>query len=51
VFCLKYLRRPEGIKSLGVGVTDGCEPPCGSWELNQGPLKEQPMSITVELSL
>jgi hypothetical protein len=23
-------------------VTDGCEPPCGCWELNPGPLEEQP---------
>ncbi|KRY65434.1 hypothetical protein T4D_8955 [Trichinella pseudospiralis] len=20
---------------------DGCEPPCGCWELNSGPLEEQ----------
>jgi hypothetical protein len=23
-------------------ITDGCEPPCGCWELNSGPLEEQP---------
>jgi hypothetical protein len=23
---------------LGTGVTDGCELPCGCWELNLGPL-------------
>jgi hypothetical protein len=22
-------------------VMDGCEPPCGCWELNLGPLQEQ----------
>jgi hypothetical protein len=22
-------------------VTDGCEPPCGCWDLNSGPLEEQ----------
>jgi len=22
-------------------ITDGCEPPCGCWELNSGPLEEQ----------
>ena len=27
----------EGINPL----TDGCEPPCGYWELNSGPLGEQ----------
>jgi hypothetical protein len=26
----------EGIGS----ITDGCEPPCGGWELNSGPLGE-----------
>jgi hypothetical protein len=22
-------------------ITNGCEPPCGCWELNSGPLQEQ----------
>ena len=25
-------------------ITNGCEPPCGCWELNSGPLEEQPVS-------
>jgi hypothetical protein len=25
-------------------ITDGCEPPCGCWELNSGPLEENPLS-------
>ena len=34
-----YPQRPEeDIGSPGTGVTDGCEPPCGSWKLNLGPL-------------
>jgi hypothetical protein len=24
-------------------ITDGCEPPCGCWELNSGPLEKQPV--------
>jgi hypothetical protein len=32
-------------------ITDGCEPPCGCWELNSGPLKEQPVLLTTEPSL
>jgi hypothetical protein len=32
-------------------ITDGCEPPCSCWELNSGPLEEQPVLLTVELSL
>jgi hypothetical protein len=30
----------EGIRSQA----DGCEPPCGWWELNSGPLEEQAVS-------
>jgi hypothetical protein len=37
--------------SPGTGVTDSCELPCGSWELNQGGLKEQPVLLTTEPSL
>jgi hypothetical protein len=32
-------------------VTDRRELPCGSWELNLGPLEEQPVLLTSELSL
>jgi hypothetical protein len=32
-------------------ITDGCEPPCGCWELNSGPLEEQPVLLTAEPSL
>ena len=32
-------------------ITDGCEPPCGCWELNSGPLEEQSVLLTTELSL
>jgi len=29
-------------------MTHGCEPPCGYWELNSGPLEEQPVLLTAE---
>ena len=32
-------------------IIDVCEPPCGCWELNSGPLEEQPMLLTAEPSL
>jgi len=32
-------------------ITDGCEPPCGCWELNSGPLEDQSVLLTTELSL
>ena len=31
----------EGFGSLGTGVTDGCELPWGSWELNSSSLERQ----------
>jgi hypothetical protein len=32
-------------------TTDSCEPPCGCWELNSGPLEEQSVFLTSEPSL
>ena len=32
-------------------ITDGCEPPCGCWELNSGSLEEQSVLLTPEPSL
>ena len=32
-------------------ITDGCEPICGCWELNSGPMEEQAMLLTSEPSL
>ena len=32
-------------------IIDSHEPPCGCWELNSGPLEEQPMLLTPESSL
>ena len=37
----------EGIRSQA----DGCEPPCGWWELNSGPLEEQSVLLTTKPSL
>jgi hypothetical protein len=34
-----------------IPITDGCEPPCGCWELNSGPLEEQSVLLTTEQSL
>jgi hypothetical protein len=31
-------------------IADGCEPPCGCWELNSGPLEEQAVLLTTEPS-
>jgi hypothetical protein len=32
-------------------ITDGCEPPCGCWDLNSGPSEEQSVLFTAEPSL
>jgi len=32
-------------------ITDGCETPCGCWELNSGPLEGQSVLLTTESSL
>ena len=34
-------RSEQDIELPGTGVTDGYEPPCGCWESNLHPLKEQ----------
>jgi hypothetical protein len=34
-----------------ISISDGCEPPCGCWELITGPLEEQLVLLTTEPSL
>jgi hypothetical protein len=36
---------------LQIPITDGCEPPCGCWELNSESLEEQSVLLTAEPSL
>ena len=35
---LVSVKTREGTKSCGTDITDGCELPCGCWELNLAPL-------------
>lgn len=42
VFCL-HVFLCENVESSRTGVTDNCELPYGFWELNRGPLEEQPV--------
>jgi hypothetical protein len=37
----------NGVSDL---ITGGCEPPCGCWDLNSGPLKEQSVLLPAEPS-
>lgn len=39
------------VGSAGTGVRNGCEVPCGGWELSAGPLQEQQVLSTIEPSL
>ena len=48
VFCL-YACLCEAVRSTRSGVTDSCELSCGCWELNPGPLEEQPVLLTSHL--
>jgi hypothetical protein len=41
---------PEGLKRTSDPLIDGFEPPHGYWELNSGPLEEQPMLLTAVTS-
>lgn len=43
----RALRSPPPPRA-GAKATDGYEPPCGYWELNPGPLQEQPVFLTTE---
>jgi hypothetical protein len=44
--------RPEEVAtSPRTAFTNICEPPCGRWELNPGPLEEQPVFLTAEQPL
>jgi hypothetical protein len=45
VAVFRHQRRESGL------VTDGCEPPCGCWDLNSGPLEEQSVLFTTESCL
>lgn len=46
--CLQRLQRCT--RSPGIRLTDGFEPPCGSWEPDLGPLQAQQMFLTAEFS-
>jgi hypothetical protein len=41
----------KGVRFSGTKATDNCELPCGFWELNPGPLEEQPRLLTTQPSL
>lgn len=48
--CLVPSGSEEDIESPGTKITVTCALQCGCWELNPGPLEEQPVLITTKLS-
>ncbi|EDL97312.1 rCG60760 [Rattus norvegicus] len=53
MFCLRVCSRTACLKRLQWGVrfpgcTEGCDSPCGCWELNPDPLEEQTLLSTTE---
>jgi len=48
-WCMQRLQSDTELP--GTGVTDGCEPPCGFWELNPSPLQEQQVLLISKPSL
>ena len=41
----------EVVRPLGTGAVDSCELPCRCWDLNLGPLEEQPVFWMAEPAL
>ena len=42
--CLVPTEERIGVRSPETGVTDGCEPTCGFWEWNLGPLQDSALN-------
>ena len=47
---LLFMLSSDTPKRASASITDGCEPPCGCWGLNLGPLEEQSVLLTAEPS-
>jgi hypothetical protein len=48
IHCSYFQTHQKGASDL---ITGGCEPPCGCWDLNLGPLEEQSVLLPAEPSL
>jgi hypothetical protein len=51
ILCIYHCSFQTHQKRASDSIPDGCEPPCGCWELNSGPLEEQSVLLTTEPSL
>jgi len=49
--CIGVLPACVSVRFPRTGGIGSCELPCGCWELNQGPLVEQPVLLTTEPSV
>jgi hypothetical protein len=43
----KALHKKASMRSPGIGVNNGCEPPCRCWTLNLDPLEELLVLLTL----
>ena len=48
--CRDHRGQKRAADTLGLGLQTGCELPCWCWKLNPGPLEEQPVFLTTDLS-
>lgn len=46
--CQVPVETKEDTRYPETGVTDGCEPPCGLWELSSCPLEDQLVPLSIE---
>lgn len=49
--CIGVLSLYKSVRSSQTEIVDSCELQCGCWELNRGPLEEQPVFLSAEPSL
>lgn len=48
ITCMSYPQRAEeGTRFPRTRVTHSCQPPCGCWKLDQGPLEEQAEAVSL----
>jgi hypothetical protein len=51
ILCIHHCCLQTNQKKASDPIADGCEPPCGFWELNSGPLEEHSVLFPAEPSL
>jgi hypothetical protein len=47
IYLLSYISTLKRLRASDL-MTGGCEPPCGCWDLNSGPLEKQSVLLPAE---